>query len=82
MELVYVEWEDASAVDEPGWVDRATAPVPVKHVFKQVGFIVDIDLEAIVLTEAYTDTTMSPRTRIPMGMIRRWVDLDPYVKAT
>lgn len=82
MELVYIEWEDASACDEHGgWIDRPSAPEPIVHVFKQVGFVYSIDLHAVVLTEAYTDVAMSPRTRIPLGMIRRWVDLDEYVKA-
>ena len=81
MELVYLEWEDASAVDNTsGWVDRQSAPVPLVHIFKQVGFIVDIDLDAVVLTEAYTADNIAPRTRIPMGMVRRWVMLDPDAK--
>lgn len=82
MNAVYIEWEDASAVDQPGWVDRGTAEPAVPHTFRQVGFVYSIDLHAVVLTEAYSTNNMAPRTRIPLGMVRRWVDLDPYVKAT
>lgn len=82
MQLVYIEWEDASAVDETqGWVDRATAAPAAVRVFRQAGFVVDCDLDAIVLTEAYDEHNMSPRTRVPLGMIRRWVDLDDAMSA-
>lgn len=80
MELVYVEWEDASACDATtGWVQRDDAPVPTVHVFKQVGFVVDIDGSAVILTEAYGPDHMAPRTRIPLGMIVRWVYLDKAI---
>ena len=82
MELIYIEWEDASAVDDnTGWHDRDTIPVPKIHIFKQVGFVVDANLEAIILTEAYNADFVAPRTRIPLGMIRRWVNLDAHVGA-
>lgn len=82
MELVYLEWEDASSSDDhTGWHDRATASPPVVRIFKQVGFVVDCDLDAVILTEAYDDDCMGPRTRIPLGMVRRWVDLDEHIKA-
>lgn len=78
MELVYVEWEDASAVDDHvGWIDRASPVEPKRQVFHQAGFVFDMDLEAIILTEAYNDDHIAPRTRIPLGMIRRLVHLDP-----
>jgi hypothetical protein len=47
--------------------------------FKQVGFIVSVDESALVLTEAYNEDQMAPRTRIPVGMIRRIVDLDDAI---
>jgi len=82
VELIYIEWDDASAVDaETGWVDIDSAPEPVVHIIRQVGFVTAIDLEALILTDAYGPHGMDPRTRIPLGMIRRWVDLDAYVKA-
>lgn len=78
MDLVYIEWEDASSVDETtGWVFREDAPIPEKHIFCQVGFVVDMDLEALILTEAYSSNQTAPRTRIPLGMLRRVVRLDP-----
>lgn len=77
MELLYVEWEDAGSVDVGTWIDREGAPEPTPHMFRQVGFVNDADLESITLTEAYSDDQMAPRTRIPMGMIRRVVYLDP-----
>jgi len=81
MQLVYVEWEDASAPDSGEvWVHREDAEPVSPHMFRQVGFVVDADLDCIVLTEAHSDTLMAPRTRIPLGMVRRWVDLDDAVK--
>lgn len=80
MQLVYIEWEDASSVDEPGWVFRdEDAPAPEAHLFRQVGFVAGCDMHAIVLTEAYSDSQMAPRTRIPLGMVRRFIDLDAAV---
>jgi len=77
MELLYVEWEDASSADSPGWTYIAGATPAEVRVFKQVGFVFDADPWCIVLTEAYDRHQMGPRTRIPMGMIRRAVYLDP-----
>lgn len=79
MELVYVEWEDASGPDslDSVWVDRTQAKPAPAVVFKQVGFVVEADDTALVLTEAYSDELMSRRTRIPRGMIRRLVKLNP-----
>lgn len=81
MQLIYIEWEDASSVDVPGWVDRDTAPKAEPHIFRQVGFVADADEHALVLTEAYNVDAMAPRTRIPVGMIRRFVDLSSAVAA-
>lgn len=79
MQLVYIEWEDASGCDEAGWVDRATAAKPIVHIFRQVGFVVEADEHALVLTEAHSLDAMAPRTRIPAGMVRRYIDLDAAV---
>lgn len=82
LELVYIEWEDASSCEATTeWVDRANAPAPQPVIFRQTGFVVEIDLDAVVLTEAYSSELMAPRTRIPMGMVRRCVHLDRFVKA-
>jgi hypothetical protein len=80
LRCVFVEWEDAGSLDGEGWVHRSTAPAPEPHMFKQVGFIVSVDESALVLTEAYNEDQMAPRTRIPVGMIRRIVDLDEFIK--
>lgn len=78
MELVYVEWEDASDVDASlGWVNREDARAPELHIFHHAGFVCDIDPWALTLTAAYSDNQMAPRIRIPIGMIRRFVYLDP-----
>jgi hypothetical protein len=75
MELVYLEWEDASGLDSDSWVPLENAGADQPTVFKQVGFVVDINLDAIVLTEAYSDAQMAPRTRIPLGMVRTCIYL-------
>lgn len=77
MQLVYIEWEDASAADDSTWVDIADAPPAEKILFRQAGFLVDADHEALVLTEAIGRYQMAPRTRIPLGMVRSLVYLDP-----
>jgi len=75
--LVYIEWEDASSVDlTTGWVYREGAPPPDVRVFKQVGFLLELTPEAIVLTAALDEHQMGPRTRIPAGMLRHLVELD------
>lgn len=71
MELVYIEWEDASCADDGVWVPR-DAPKAEATIFKQVGFVCGIDAAAVVLTEAYGGHQMAPRTRIPLGMVRRF----------
>lgn len=77
MEMVYVRWEDASAVDESlGWIDKEGISIAVPHFFEQVGFVFDCDPWAIVLTEAHNADQISPRTRIPLGMIRRFIRID------
>jgi len=81
MRPVYVEWEDASGVDSSGgWVFREGAPAPSKVIFKHLGFVVSQDDEALVLTEAHSQDQMSPRTRIPAGMVRVLVELGPAIK--
>ena len=76
MQAVYVEWEDAHLVDEGTWVFREGAPAAKPVVFKQLGFLHSADEHAIVLTEAYSPDQMAPRTRIPAGMVRRFIELD------
>jgi hypothetical protein len=84
LSCVYIEWEDATSLDDHlGWhqEDACKANVNGPAIFRQVGFVFSIDLDHIVLTEAHdlAGLNVAPRTRIPMGMVRRWVDLDKVV---
>ena len=77
MQLVYIEWDDASTVDaETGWVWREGAPPAEPRIFRQVGFITELTDRHIVLTCAYDESQMAPRSRIPLGMVRRMVRID------
>ena len=77
MQLVYIEWEDAGSLETGSWIFRDEASASTPHIFRQVGFVSDCDPWAICLTEAYSADQMAPRTRIPLGMVRRFVELDP-----
>jgi hypothetical protein len=77
MKLVLVVWEDASEVDSGIWVDRATAPEPEMVIFHQVGFVERLTARELVLVHCVGAHQMSPRNRIPAGMIRSIVELDP-----
>lgn len=77
MQAVYVEWEDASNADGgETWVFRKGVAAAKPVVFKQLGFLHSVDEHAVVLTEAYSTELMAPRTRIPAGMVRRFIELD------
>lgn len=77
MKLVLVEWEDASDVDAGPWVDRATAPEPEPVIFVQVGFLYRLTAREVVLTACVGRDTMGVRSRIPAGMVRRLIELEP-----
>lgn len=77
MKMVLVEWEDASVLDSEPWVDKATAPDPKPRIFFQVGWLVSMDAEAIVLCHAADEDTTSTRERIPTGMVRRILEFNP-----
>ena len=77
MKLVLVEWEDASVLDHGAWVERDAAPEPEAKVFTQVGFLVSANERELILTQAYDETTMAARERIPRGMVLSIVELDP-----
>jgi hypothetical protein len=77
VKLVLVEWEDASIVDDSAWVDRDTQKKPEPRVFKQVGWLVDMAPDAVILTSAYDHISMATRERIPMGMVRSVVEFNP-----
>ena len=77
MRLVLVVWEDASQVDDSTWVDRASAPKAHAVIFHQVGWLESIDETAVVLTTAVSDQIMAARDRIPLGMVKTILELDP-----
>jgi hypothetical protein len=72
-----VEWEDASVVDDGTWVDRATAPKPEPVIFQQVGWLIEITAEHLVLASCLSAEIMSARDRIPRGMVRSVHTFDP-----
>jgi hypothetical protein len=80
MNVVLVEWEDASTDDEGPWVRvEGAQPIPAK-VFLQVGFLLEDTPEAIVLTAAVEPAgkgLMASRERIPRGMVRSITVLSP-----
>ena len=77
MKLVLVEWEDASIADDGPWVLRSEAKEPKARIFKQVGWLVSLDADAIVLTCAADDDLMAARDRIPRGMVLSVHEIDP-----
>ena len=76
MRLVLLVWEDAAIVDDGPWVERE-APVTKPVIFHQVGWLQEVTNEAIVLTHAVGDHAMAARDRIPRGMVKTILQLDP-----
>lgn len=77
MKMVLVEWEDASIVDDSAWVDVGTTKKPEARVFRQVGWLVEMAPDAVILTSAYDHISMATRERIPLGMVRSVVEFNP-----
>ena len=75
MKLVYVVWDDASTVDDGTWVDRKDAKPAMPTIFHQVGYLHALTPLEIVLTYCVGDDFMAPRSRIPIGMVRKLVEL-------
>lgn len=69
-QLVLVEWEDASQVDEGPWVQRSGAEAPTAVLFKTAGWLLELTRSHVVLTATMGDHLMAPRDRIPRGMVR------------
>jgi len=76
MKLVLCVWDDASDLDEGPWVGRHDAPKPVASIFHQVGFILELNPEELILVHAVGAEQTSIRARIPVGMIKRLVELN------
>lgn len=68
--LVLVEWEDASIVDDSTWVDRKTAPKAEAVIFQQVGWLIEVTPDHILLAACMSPEIISARDRIPRGMVR------------
>ena len=75
MKKVLCVWEDAGQLESGSWVFRKDLEPSAPHIFNQVGYLFEITPEAVVLTEAFNDEQIAPRTRIPIGMVRRLVEL-------
>ncbi len=75
--LALVEWEDASIVDDATWVDRADMPPAHPIVFQQVGWLLEVTSDHVVMTACVSDGIISARDRIPRGMVRSITKLDP-----
>lgn len=75
-----VEWEDAHVETEGPWVWQEEAKPMQPKVFQQVGFLLEDDLDCIVLTHAMEGPgkgLMASRERIPRGMVRSITELAP-----
>ena len=74
--MAYVEWEDASDLDDTPWTthdDFIYEPVIVY----QIGYVLYDGPEGLVLTSSYiADGTVGCRTQIPRGMIRNITIID------
>ena len=75
MTPVLLVWEDAHDLDDGPWTDRKEAKPSEPCIFHQVGYLYELTHEAVVLTQCVGDEVMSPRTRIPIGMVRSLVEL-------
>ncbi len=77
MKIVAVVWEDAAALDQDSgqWVDRAEVKPSTPVIFHQVGYLYSIAPDAIELTDCVGEEQMSPRSRIPAGMVRSLTEL-------
>ena len=75
MKLVLCVWEDASDADAGPWVPREGAPAVEPVIFHQVGFVVELTADHLLLTHAVSKEQTAIRSRIPAGMVRRLVTL-------
>lgn len=77
MKLVCCVWEDASVVDSDTWVAREGMKDAEPVIFHQVGYVVSLTPTELVLTACVSKDSIAARDRIPAGMIRSLVELDP-----
>ncbi len=77
MKMVLVEWEDAALLDSGTWVNRADAEPSKAVIFHSLGWLYELSPEAVTLTDTANPDFMSPRNRIPVGMVRKLLEFDP-----
>lgn len=77
MKLVLVEWEDAALIDSGTWVDRQGAEASKPVIFQSVGWLYELAPDAVTITDTTGADLMSPRNRIPIGMVRKLVEFNP-----
>jgi hypothetical protein len=75
--LVLVHWEDASVVDDGTWVAVHDMPVASPVMFQQVGWLLEMTKEHVVLSACLGAEHISARDRIPRGMVRSITVFDP-----
>jgi hypothetical protein len=75
MKLVACIWEDAAELDEGPWADRRGMQPSTPTIFHQVGYLCELTTQAVVMTACVGEDQMGPRTRIPIGMVRKLVEL-------
>lgn len=77
LRLVRVMWEDASVIDDGPWVriDSAESPTPTH--FDQVGWLLELTPEHVILSSCVGVDLMGARDRIPTGMVRRIFEFAP-----
>lgn len=75
MRPVLVVWEDASVVDQTTWVDVAGAPPVEPVIFSQLGWLLELTPEHVVLTSVTSGSIMGARDRIPRGMVKSITEL-------
>ena len=74
MRVVLCVWEDASEADDGPWAARDAKPAEV-ILFHQVGYVFSLTAAELELTSCVGEHQMAPRTRIPIGMVRKLVEL-------
>ena len=77
LRLVRVLWEDASVVDVGTWVDKDDLPPPTPVHFDQVGWLLELTPDHVVLSGCVGADLIGARDRIPLGMVRRITAFSP-----
>lgn len=75
MKTVLLVWEDAAEIDAETWVERESAKKPEPVIFHQVGYLYALTPFCVVLTACVGESHMGARTQVPIGMVRKLVEL-------